>query len=189
MDFQLGDFLLDLLIVAFGAIAIINGRRFYWVFVGLGGAVVGLWLSAWLIPDRSEWLYIGITLFLGLVGVWIAYKFEKLALHLAAFVLGGFILQFLLLDGNLISSGSTGDFMAVLIGGILGVVFEMVYHERSLIVVSSFSGAALIVSVLDAAPAFDAALFSGLAAVGMLLQSREWINFDKRTLDPPQELN
>ena len=186
MDFQLGDLLLDLLVVAFGAIALLNGRRLYWVFVGIGGAIVGLWLSIWLMPDRSEWIHISLMLALGLAGVWVSYRFEKLALYLAAFVLGGYVLQFLLLDGNLISSGGTGDFATVLVGGILGVAFEVVYKERSLIVISSFSGAALIVSVLTSTAAFEAALFAGLAAVGMLLQSSEWIDFGSHALDPPQ---
>lgn len=183
MDFQLGDLLLDVLLVAFGVVAILNGRRLYWVFVGIGGAIVGMWLSAWLIPARSEWLHIAIMLGLGVMGVWISYRFERIALHIAAFVLGGFIVQFLMIDSGLIESQTIGDAMAIIVGGILGVVFEIYYGERSLIVVSSFTGAALIAGVLDSGPAFDAALFSGLAAVGMLLQSREWIDLDGRTLD------
>ncbi len=47
-----------------------------------------------------------------------------------------------------------------------------------MIVISSLCGAALVTFPIEASVAFQAALFSGLAAVGMLLQSREWIDTD-----------
>lgn len=173
-----------MLIVALGAIAIVNGRRFYWIFVGIGGAVVGIWLSAWLLSGQSDWVHIAVTLALAAVGVWVSFRFEKIALHVAAFVLGGFILEFLLLDAGLIELTGVGDYVAVLVGGIMGLVFELVYSTRSLIVFSSFTGAAMIAGILDVNPALDAALFAGLAAGGMLLQSREWISFGKGSDKP-----
>lgn len=175
MNIQDGDLLLDIFVVALGALAIINGRRFYWAFVGIGGAVVGLWLSAWMFPELSDWIHIAVTLVAALLAVWFSFRFEKLALHFAAFVLGGFILEFLMLDANFIELRRVADFGTVLIGGLIGLGFEYYYSNRSLIVFSSFTGAALIAAVANVSPAFDAALFSGLAAVGMLLQAREWI--------------
>lgn len=183
MNLLTGDLILDIFVIAIGAIAIINGRRFYWAFVGIGGAVVGLWISMWLLSSQSDWIHILVVIIFGLIGVWLSFRFERIALHLAAFVLGGFIVQFLLLDAGYIESSNPGDFIAILIGGIIGLIFEFYYSNRSLIVFSSFAGAAMVAGILDVSPAFDAAIFAGLAAVGMLLQAREWIYID----DEPAE--
>lgn len=180
-----GDLILDIIVIAIGAIAIINGRRFYWAFVGIGGAVLGLWISMWLLSSQSEWIHVLVVLLCGMFGVWLSFRFERIALHFAAFVLGGFILQFLLLDAGYIESRNVGDFVAIMIGGIIGLLFEFYYSNRSLIVFSSFAGAAMIAGIIDVGPAFDAAIFAGLAAVGMLLQAREWIYTGD---DPAEEL-
>ena len=185
MNMFSGDLILDIIVIAIGAIAIINGRRFYWAFVGIGGAVVGLWISMWLLSGQSDWIHVIVVLVFGLIGVWLSFRFERVALHLAAFALGGFIVQFLLLDAGFIESTNPGDFIAILIGGSIGLIFEFYYSTRSLIVFSSFAGAAMIAGTIDVNPAFDAAIFAGLAAVGMLLQAREWIYTGD---DPTEEL-
>ena len=63
-----------------------------------------------------------------------------------------------------------------MVGGIIGITLELVYKASAMIVISCFCGAALVTVPLQASNAFQAAIFSGLAAVGMLLQSREWID-------------
>jgi hypothetical protein len=117
-----------------------------------------------------------VTLVFGLLGAFLARLNKELAVRVAAFVLGGFILQFLLVDAGLTALRTTSDLFAIVIGGITGIVLELVYRSSAMIVISSFCGAALVTLSIEASDAFEAALFSGLAAVGMLLQSREWID-------------
>lgn len=175
MGTEFDNFLLDVLIMAFGAVSILNGRRLYWVFVGIGGAVLGLILSTWVIPEQAEWIHILVMVTLGIGGALLARLDKKIAVRAAAFVLGGFILHFLALDTGLVELGTAVDLIAIVIGGIIGVALDVIYDSSALIVISSFCGAALVVAPLQASDAFRGALFSGLAAVGMLLQSREWV--------------
>lgn len=171
---ELDSLILDLLIITFGVVAILNGQRLYWLFVGIGGAVLGLLLTGWLIPQQPDWIHIVIMLTIGILSGWFARFNEKIAIRAAAFVLGGFILQFLLSDSGLISTGTTGAVFAVAVGGVIGIAVELIYGTNAMIVISSLCGAALVTMPLQAGSAFQAAIFSGLAAVGMLLQSREW---------------
>jgi hypothetical protein len=175
MAFGLDNFLLDILIMSFGVVAILNGQRLYWVFVGIGGAVLGLILTGWLIPTQPEWVHIVVMLIFGLLAAFFARFDKKIAVRAAAFILGGFILHFLLADTGLIVAGTTADFVAIVTGGIIGIALELFYGASAMIVISCFCGAALVTMPIQASYAFQAALFSGLAAVGMLLQSREWI--------------
>ncbi len=175
MAFELDTFILNALIMSFGVVAILNGQRLYWVFVGIGGAVLGLILADWLIPNQPEWVQILAVLIFGVLSVLLARMNKPIAVRAAAFVLGGFILNFLLTDAGLTTSSITSEVIIVVIGGIIGVGLEIYYGASAMIVISSFCGAALVTVPLEASVAFQAALFSGLAAVGMLLQSREWI--------------
>lgn len=172
---ELDRFLLDLLVIAFGVFAILNGRRLTWLFVGIGGAVLGMILTTFLIPNQPEWLHILLIVALGGVSAWAAQFNVKISTWIAAFVLGGFVFHFLVINASPDSMRTTIDFVAVVVGGILGVALYVIYGPNAMIVISSFCGAALVVLPLQASDAFQAALFSGLAAVGMLLQSRAWI--------------
>ncbi len=119
MAFDLGTFLLNALIMAFGVSAILNGQRLYWIFVGIGGAVLGLLLIDLLIPNQPEWVAILTTLIFGLLSILLARANKPIAIRAAAFVLGGFILKFLLTDAGLTTSDITRELIVILTGGLI----------------------------------------------------------------------
>jgi len=182
---EIDSILLDVFIIAFGVVAILNGQRLYRVFVGVGGAVLGLLLADWLTPNQSEWALILVMISFGGLAAFAARYNKKIAVRAAAFVLGGYVLRFLLADSGLIVDGTASEYISIMIGGLIGVTLEVIYGTNAMIVISCFCGAALVTVPLEASTAFKAALFSGLAAVGMLLQSREWIT----TGDNPDEFS
>ena len=82
----------------------------------------------------------------------------------------------LFVDGGTAENASTLlETVFFLVGGLLGAVSVRWSQNRSLIVLTSFAGAGLVIRTLMLDPAPEAVVFCGLAALGMLLQARDWL--------------
>ncbi|MCI0537548.1 MAG: TMEM198/TM7SF3 family protein [Verrucomicrobiales bacterium] len=143
------------------------GRRLFWFFVGAAGFVAGLVIGQELLPGQPEWIGLLVAIVAGLVGALLALFLQKLAIALAGFLFGAYLLM------NL-AAGVGNEAMAwpaFLIGGIVGAILVLVVFDWALILLSSLAGATLLVDSLGLARDAQAVLLVALVISGVLMQS------------------
>lgn len=154
-----------------GAALLLFGRRLYWLFVGLAGFAVGFVLSTRLFGADPGWGALAIAVVVGLAAALLAILFQKLAVTLAGFVVGGLLMLRGLAE---LGHETTGWWwLLVLVAAIFGAVIARWLFEAGLIVLSSFLGAALVLqsSGLSLASSTEGWAFLALAAVGIVVQA------------------
>ncbi|HWN43931.1 MAG TPA: DUF4203 domain-containing protein [Thermoanaerobaculia bacterium] len=151
----------------FGAVLLVAGRRLFWVLIGVAGFLAGMWLALQILgpdPEPLHWILAAVA---GLIGIGLAKLFQKVAVGMAGFFLGGFAAMDLL--NRDLSPGQPGDWVVFAITGVLGAILAGWLFEVALIVFSSYLGAVL---VIDALSLPETALILGiLFGVGILVQS------------------
>jgi hypothetical protein len=158
-----------------GIALLLLGRRLFWIFVGVAGFVVGSEVAAQYVagPQGTRLL---IALAAGVLGAVIAIFLQKAAIAIAGFVIGGYIAVELLRTAALFPTASPGMHgtafsVPYLIGGIVGAVLLFVFFDWGLIVLSSLSGASLIVHGIRFQHSALPLLFAVLVVVGILVQA------------------
>lgn len=171
----IADLLIVLVSIGLGFLLLVAGRRYYPLFVGIGGfllvrSIFDL-LSA---ASQPAWLWL-VALSVGVGAAFVAPRFETWSLRIAGFVLGGYVTVFLLITNGYFHRHGFTESLVFVIGGILGLLSIGSNRNEWLITLSSLAGAALMTEALSFSPALRAAAYAGLAAAGMLIQAREWI--------------
>ena len=160
-----------------GVLLLAFGRRLFWLFVGAVGFVAGARFAERFLPGQPDDVIIIFCLVVGVLSALLAVALRKVALGIAGFLAGGYLLTQLLGAGGQMHvqfAGANGDFtpwMAFLVGGIAGALLMNAVFTWTLIVLSALGGAAIICESLHAAPQIVSAVFTGLAIVGVMLQS------------------
>lgn len=158
-----------------GGAVLILGRKLFWLFTAAVGFIVGLNLASRFVPEQPEWLVLAAALAAGVLGAILAILVQKIAIFVAGFVAGGYLVLWLLnfLQLNL------GEFQALLwaffiVGGIIGAVLVGAIFDLALIFLSSAVGAGMIVRKLNLdfglQQAGIALVFVVLFAVGIAVQ-------------------
>ena len=155
-----------------GAAVLILGRKLYWLFVGAVGFLIGIALAPRFLAAQPDWVILVVALAAGLLGALLTLFLQQLAIGLAGFVGGGYVTIYLLSALGL-DAGSF-NWVAFLLGGIVGLVLIIGLFDWALIILSSLTGAALIVQTVPLRPLIAAILFVALAAVGIAIQA-EWM--------------
>jgi hypothetical protein len=159
-------FILNILV---GAVLLIVGRQFFWLFVGSIGFAAGLQYAPGLWGITSPMLLILISLFTGIVGALLAVVFQKIAIGLAGFAGGGFMAVNLLRFLNLESD--TLLWFSYIFGGIIGAILLFMVFEWALIIVSAFAGAMVIIQTVNLNPRITPWLLFALFVFGILIQT------------------
>jgi hypothetical protein len=158
-----------------GIVLLFFGRRLFWFFVGVAGFLVGM--------NIAEQFFVGpqgtnllIAIGAGILGAVIAIFLQKVAIAIAGFVIGGYITVELLRESALLPTAFAGThgmafFVPYLIGGVIGAVLLFVLFDWGLIVLSSLSGASLIVHGITLQHHALQLLFVVLVIVGILVQA------------------
>ena len=112
----------------------------------------------------------------GILGAVIAIFLQKVAIAIAGFVMGGYITVELLRESALFPTALVGTHGAAfsvpyIIGGLIGAVLLFVLFDWGLIVLSSLSGAALIVHSITFQRQALQLLFVVLVVVGIVVQA------------------
>ena len=144
------------------------GRKLFWLFVGIVGFVFGFSLATQFFQG-PEWTVLIIALVAGLLGVLLALVVQQVAVALAGFIAGGYVVISLLNE----LGRDTGQlyWAFVIIGGIVGAVLVLALFEWALIVLSSLTGAALIVQTIHPGTLLAAVLFAVLLIAGVVIQA------------------
>ena len=156
--------------IVVGALALLAGRKLYWLFVGLAGFAVGTTLAATYLAGRPEWLVLIIGVGAGLLGAVLAVFLQRLAIGLSGFLVGGYLVWSALaaLDWRV----TMVSWILVLVGAVVGLVLVAALFDWALIMLSSLAGANLITQAVNVRASFSALLFVVLVLVGVGVQGR-----------------
>lgn len=158
----------DLISFLLGIALLVAGRRLFWLFVGALGFITGLQLAS-VFPQLSQETVLLIGLILGVVFALLAIFLQRLAVGVAGFLAGGFILT--TLAARLGVGSDVFPWVLYIIGGIAGVILVMLLFDWALIVFSSVAGAALILNSFSVQTAAGGLIFFLLVTAGILIQA------------------
>lgn len=160
---------IDFLNILTGTIMITSGRKFFWLFVGCIGFAIGLQYVPFYWDVSSQTLLIVFSIITGIIGALLAVLFQKLAIGLAGFIGGGYIAIYLLDILGL--DMEKYFFLPYIVGGTIGAMLLFFIFDWALIIVSSFTGAMLIVQTVNLDQDIELWLLIALFAFGILIQT------------------
>jgi hypothetical protein len=165
-----GELLSVAIEVLVGFILVLLGRQLYWVFVGGAGFAAATALSLRLLQGQPAWLMLVIGLGAGLVGALLAVFMQRLAIGIAGFLAGGYVLASVV--PVVIAGPEWLSWVSFLVGGVLGVVLVALLFDWALIALSSLAGAVLAVQAFQLETIPEVLVFAGLVILGMVVQAR-----------------
>ena len=156
--------------IVIGLFLLFTGRGLFWLFVACVGFASGYHYAQQVWAIHSPLTILIISLAAGGVGAIIAIFFQKAAIVIAGFAAGGYV--GLGLFGQLNGLAAQMIWLPYIIGGIIGAVVLYFTFDWALIVLSTLTGATLIVQVVTFSPLVEIALFLVLVIVGMAFQAK-----------------
>ena len=155
-----------LISVLLGAALLFAGRRLIWLFVGALGFVFGMQLAS-LLPQLSQTTVLVVGLVFGVVFALLAIFLQRLAIGIAGFLAGGFILTTFFAR---LGVESLSNWVVYLIGGLIGIVLVLLLFDWALIIFSSLVGAALLLQSFSSDTPAGVLIFFLLSLVGIIIQ-------------------
>jgi hypothetical protein len=170
-----------------GAASLFLGRQLFWLFVAAAGFVLGFNAGTEFLGEQAAWLVLAIALVAGILGALLALFLQRVAIAVAGFIAGGYLLLNL---SDLLGFTGGGDGLSLLalilfvVGGVLGAVLVNVLFDVALIVLSSALGAMLLSQAADAWFTLDqtisAIIFILLLLLGIGAQWATWQRMEGR---------
>lgn len=150
-----------------GASLLIWGRKLFWLFVAAAGFLTG-WQVAQAIT-HNELVGILVGIFFAIGGALLAMFLKTIAIGVAGFLMGGWVLAGL---AGLIGIDSGIVFWIIyLIGGISGALIIGMFFDWTVIILSSLGGAALIVKAFSMEGPPRILALVGLVIFGIVIQA------------------
>ena len=146
------------------------GRRLFWIFVGTAGFLLGTRLATQFPVGGPEWAPLAVALFAGLIGAIFAVFAQKVAVGIAGCVMGAYALASLFLTIGL--EGPEWMWAALVGGGIAGAILVLFVFDWALIVLSSLTGAMMIVQAASLNLPMNILIFLVLLSIGITIQAR-----------------
>lgn len=180
---------MNIINILLGFVVLLTGRKLFWLFIAALGFLAGASLGPRFIEADPAWLIWVFSLGLGVVGALLAVFLKRLAISVAGFVGGWYLMMTLAttFDWHL----GNADWVLYLIGGLIlsGVVSSL--YDWALIFLSSIVGALAIVQGLNLslAPFFISLILLALVVAGVSVQSRVFhVEQQKpKPAEPPQK--
>ncbi len=159
---------LSILDLVLGAILLVAGRRLFWLLVGALGFVIGVTIATRFFHG-SELTMILAGLVLGVIFALLAIFLESVAIGIAGFLGGGYVL--LSIAGMLgLDRGGIVSWIIFAVGGVIGVILVALLFTWALITISSLAGASMVVAAFGMTAATAGLVFIGLVIAGVLIQ-------------------
>ena len=160
--------MLNFLNVLFGGALLVAGRKLFWLFVGVIGFSIGVEIATRFFRG-SELITIVAGLGLGVIFAVLAIFLETLAIGIAGFLGGGYILLSLAglfgLDKGIIA------WVIFILGGIIGAVLIAFIFDWALIIISSLAGSSMAINAFHFAKLISALMFIVLIFIGIAVQA------------------
>jgi hypothetical protein len=160
--------MLSVISLILGVALLVAGRKLFWLFVGAAGFVTGMQLATqfWQGP---ELLAIVIGLVVGVIFALLAIFLQSVAIGIAGFLAGGYILT--VLAGMIGLNQGAFSWIVYIIGGIIGVLLVIFLFDWAIITLSSLAGASLITQALLLPSGIGGVIFIVLVIVGVVIQA------------------
>ncbi len=175
------DIITPILSIVLGIILLTTGKKLYWLFVGVVGFVIGMALATQFVDLDPPWLIYLVALGGGLIGAVLGIYAQKFAIALVGFIVGGY--------GAIFMAGLFGikaepfNWMAFIIGGIVGLLLVASIFDWALFILSAWAGSTLITRTLTEGVGMNETLglilFFILFVVGIIFQAGIFIEKPK----------
>jgi hypothetical protein len=167
------DIITPILSIVLGVILLTTGKKLYWLFVGVVGFVVGLALATQFVELDPPWLIYIVALGGGIVGAVLGMYAQKFAIALVGFIVGGF--GAIYVAGLLGIKAEPFNWMAFIVGGIVGLLLVASIFDWALYILSAWAGSTLVTRTLTEGVGMNETLglvlFFILFVVGIILQA------------------
>ena len=131
--------------IIIGLLLVFVGRGLFWLFVACIGFASGYHYAQQILAIHSPLTVLIISLAAGGLGAIIAIFFQKAAILMAGFAAGGYVV--LSLIDQLVGMSTQMSWLPYIIGGIIGAVILYFVFDWALIILSTLTGATLIVQM------------------------------------------
>lgn len=152
-----------------GGLLLGAGKKLYWFFVGICGAICGLLVSEMFFHPTGWWDRVFVAIGFGAAFAILALVLQRLMVSIAGFIAGGFIM--VSLSETLQLSVVNWNWIVFIIGGIVGVLLVQVIFDLALVLITSFGGASLITRAIGLEGVKGTVLLLILVLVGIIIQS------------------
>jgi len=127
--------------IVIGTALLTMGRRIFWLFVGAAGFILGREFATRFPIGEPEWTPLAVSLLAGFIGAIFAIFAQKFAVAVGGFILGSYTLASIAYSLGF----ETTHWFFLVVGGAIGSLLVLVVFDWALIVLSSMTGAMLIV--------------------------------------------
>ncbi len=161
---------MNIINLVLGVVLLTTGKKLYWLFVAVVGFVIGLALATQFVKLNPPWLVYLVALGAGVVGAVLATFLQHLAIAIVGFIVGGYGAMYLfsLLGKN----PAPYNWMAFVIGGIVGLFLVASIFNWALYILSAWAGATLVTEAIGLQQAqWGLILFFVLFVLGMIIQA------------------
>jgi len=167
------DIITPLLNVILGIIVLTMGKKLYWLLVAVVGFVIGMALATQYIQLDPPWLIYIVAIGAGIIGAVLGIFVQRFAIALVGFIVSGYGALYLV--GLLGIKAEPFNWMAFIIGGIVGLLLVASVFDWALYILSAWAGATLVTRTLTEGVGLNATLgvvlFFVLFVVGMIIQA------------------
>ncbi len=160
--------MLGLIDAILGGALLVAGRKIFWLFVGAVGFIIGIEIASRFFHG-SELLTLIIGLGLGVIFAVLTMLAERIAIGIAGFLGGGYLL--LTLAGAFGLDKGALTWIIFIVGGLIGLALIGWLFDWALITISVFAGASLIINAFHLQSGTGGVVFLILAAIGFAIQA------------------
>ncbi|MBU4304780.1 MAG: hypothetical protein KJ893_04040 [Candidatus Omnitrophica bacterium] len=160
---------MDIVYILLGILLLMLGRKLFWLFVGGIGFVFGLEYSSVVLQGSSQGTILVTALVLAIIGVVLAFVVQKAGIAVAGFLSGGYIALSIIHELG-INIGWL-PWVVFLAGGCCGVILVKFLFDWALVVLSSLTGALLIIETVHFSLRLTKILFFLLLSIGIVAQA------------------
>jgi hypothetical protein len=159
---------LAILNLIIGALLLVAGRKLFWLLVGGIGFVIGVMLATRFFNGNQLTMILA-GLVLGVIFALFAIFLESIAIGIAGFLGGGYIL--LSIAGMMgLDRGGIWSWVIFAVGGILGIILVAALFNWALISISALAGASMVVAAFGMTAATAGIVYIILVTAGVLIQ-------------------
>ncbi|MFC1850603.1 DUF4203 domain-containing protein [candidate division CSSED10-310 bacterium] len=155
--------------ILLGIALLTAGYDLFWLFVAGIGFILGLDIIAPFLPGLPAWMILVIAAGGGALGALLTVLCQRFAIVLAGILAGGY--SCLYLSQELVSKSNQLSWLVFIAGGIVGGVLARFIFNWALIILSSLTGATLIIHALPLELSAKTLLFSVLVVMGTVIQA------------------
>lgn len=155
--------------LAVGAVLLLFGRKLFWLFVAVMVFLFGMQFGSQVITGVEPWVVLAVSVLIGVIGAVLAIVLQKVAVVLAGGAAGGLWAMRLTTDAGWAAPMPLVAFVVV---GLLAAILAALLFEWALIILSSLTGASLIIQPLALAAGAQLIVWVVLLAIGIVVQAR-----------------